>query len=46
MEENVILFHLTLEQAEQICKHYNKNINELEEYEICELLDNFISENI
>lgn len=30
MEENVILFHLTLEQAEQICKHYNKNINELE----------------
>ena len=45
MEENVILFHLTLEQAEQICKHYNKNINELEEYEICELLDKFIDEN-
>lgn len=46
MEENVIFFHLTLEQAEQICEHYGKNINELEEYEICELLDNFISENI
>ena len=46
MEENVILFHLTLEQAEALCKYYNKDIKQLEEYEISELLDRFINENI
>lgn len=46
MEENVIFFHLTLEQAEALCKYYNKDIKQLEEYEISELLDKFINENI
>ena len=46
MEENVILFHLTLEQAETLCKYYNKDIKQLQEYEISQLLDRFINENI
>lgn len=46
MEDNSILYHLTLEQAEALCKYYNKDIKQLEEYEISELLDKFIDENI
>ena len=42
IEENVIFFHLTLEQAEALCKYYNKDIKQLEEYEISELLDRFV----
>ena len=41
-QENIIIFHITEGQAEAIAKHFNKNINELEEYEICELLDEII----
>ena len=36
----------TLEQAEALCKYYNKDIKQLEEYQISELLDRFIDENI
>lgn len=43
--ENII-FALTHEQAEDICKHYGKNIAELEEFEIGELLDRLIDETI
>lgn len=43
--ENII-FALTQEQAEDICKHYGKNIAELEEFEIGELLDRLIDETI
>lgn len=42
MEQNNILYHITLDQAELICKHFNKDIRDLEEYEICELLDKVI----
>lgn len=44
MEDNTILFRITLEQANDLCKHFGKNIAELEEYEICELLDKLIDE--
>lgn len=46
MEDSCILYRLTLEQAESLCKYYNKDINNLEEYEIAELLDRFIDEHI
>lgn len=46
MEDSYILYRLTLEQAESLCKFYNKDINNLEEYEITELLDRFIDEHI
>lgn len=39
---NSIDYKITLEQAEIICKYFNKDINKLEEYEICELLDKVI----
>ena len=41
-QENSILFHITLDQAELLAKHFNRDINDLEEYEICELLDKLI----
>lgn len=44
MSEDTILYHLTKEQAEMICKHFNKDINTLEDYEIAELLNNYIDE--
>lgn len=42
--DNTILYHIDINQAELLCKYYNKNINDLEEYEICELLDSYIDE--
>lgn len=42
MEENNILYHITSEQAEKLCMYYSKDMAELEEYEICELLDRLI----
>ena len=44
MEDNTILFRISEEQANIICNYYNKNIKNLEEYEICELLDRLIDE--
>lgn len=44
MEENNILFHITEDQADLICKYYGKNYKDLEDYEICALLDNYIDE--
>lgn len=41
-QENNILFHITLDQAEAIATHFGKNVNDLEEYEICEMLDEII----
>lgn len=41
---NSIDYKITLEQAEILCKHFDKDINQLEEYEICELLDKTIDE--
>ena len=44
IEENIIMFEITSDQAERICKHFNKDIKDLEEYEVCELLDKYINE--
>lgn len=44
MSEDTILYHLTKEQAEMICKHFDKDMNTLEKYEIAELLDRYIDE--
>lgn len=42
--QNVILFEITLEQAEKLCKHYNKNLEELDTHDLCDLLDKYIDE--
>lgn len=36
------LFILTREQQETICKHFGKNVDELQDFEIGELLDKVI----
>lgn len=41
---NSIVFHITEHQAELVAKYYDKDVSELEEYEICELLDRYIDE--
>ena len=40
---NYILIH---ETAKDICEYYNADINTLEEWEICELVDKFIDEQL
>lgn len=42
--DNSIVFHITSNQAEMLANHFGVNLDELEEYEICELLDNYIDE--
>ena len=44
MENGNITFILTREQAEDICKYYNKDITTMEDWEIGELLDKLIDE--
>lgn len=44
MENNWIDFKLTLEQATRICEYFGEDIDTLEDYEICELLDKYIDE--
>lgn len=39
-----IEFIITKDQAIDICNHYDKNANELESWEICELLDKLIDD--
>ena len=46
IEQNTILFHITLDQATKICNHFNKDVNSLEDYEIDELLDKIIDEEL
>lgn len=45
-QENNIIFHITLDQAEAIARHFEKDIKDLDEYEICELLDRILDEEI
>ena len=40
--ENTILYRIDINRAELLCKHFGKDINNTEEYEICELLDKLI----
>lgn len=41
-DENYILFHITKDQQIKLINHFNKQNEILEEYEICELLDEVI----
>ena len=41
-KKGMIVFFVTPEQAEAICKHYGKDVNELENYEVCALLNKLI----
>ena len=43
MEENYILFKISQKQAEKIAKYCYKNIKELDEKDICTLLDSIIN---
>lgn len=40
--DSVLSFGITLDQAQRICEYYGKDINKVEGYEICELLDEII----
>ncbi|WP_299995954.1 hypothetical protein [uncultured Clostridium sp.] len=44
MEDYLMSFHLTLDQAEKVCKHFGKELSTLEEYEVAELVDRIIDE--
>lgn len=39
-----INFTLTPDQAKQLCEHYGRDIDTLDENDICELLDTLIDE--
>jgi hypothetical protein len=39
---NEINFIITSEQVEVICRHFGKERKDLEDYEVCELLDKLI----
>ena len=43
-EMNTMIFHVTMEQAEKIANHFGKDLNFLNEVDICELLDTIIDE--
>lgn len=45
MEEN-INFVFTKDQQQLVAEYYGKDINELQEFEICELLDQLIDEKV
>lgn len=45
-EYNVIKFDISEDQAIRLAKHYGEDLNYLEDYEVCELLDKFIDENL
>lgn len=42
--DSILNFGITLEQAQRICEYYGRDINKLEGYEVCELLDRIIDE--
>lgn len=42
MDNNFNNFIFTEEQQEVVCKHFGKNKEELEFWEVCELLDKII----
>lgn len=42
--DNYIDFHITEEQVSKICEYFGKDESELEEVDICSLLDQIIDE--
>ena len=43
-EQNSIMFQISLDQAERLVRYYGKEMQDLEDYEICELLDKYLDE--
>lgn len=44
MDEMIISFQITRAQALKIAEHFKRELNDCEEYEICEMLDRIIDE--
>ena len=44
MDEMMIRFQITKEQDLKIAEHFKRELNDCEEYEICEMLDKIIDE--
>lgn len=42
--DSVISFGITLDQAKKICEYYGEDINKIQGYEVCELLDRLIDD--
>lgn len=42
--DSVLSFGITLDQAKRICEYYGKDINEVEEYEVCTMLNQIIDD--
>lgn len=40
--DSVMSYNLTADQVEVICKHYNKEVEEVEDYQVAEMLDDII----
>lgn len=40
--DSVMSYNLTSDQVETICKHYNKEVEEVEDYQVAEMLDDII----
>lgn len=46
-QESNILFHISNDQVDLLAKHFGydgEDVLKMEEYEICEMLDNYIDE--
>ena len=41
-----VTFQVTREQAERIAKHYNVELDKIENYELCEYIDRFLDEEL
>lgn len=42
--QDIKSFIITIDQQEALCKHFGKSIEDLADFEICELLDRLIDE--
>ena len=42
--DSVLSFGITMDQAKKICEYYGTDINKVEGYEVCELLDRLIDD--
>ena len=40
--DSVMSYNLTLDQVEAICKHYNREVEDVEDYQVAEMLDDII----
>lgn len=44
MSDKAIQFTISEDQKETICNHFGKDPSEMEDYEVCELLDQIIDD--